>query len=132
MARFDGTGSYQTTVTFRLATAITDDGEGGDASGTGAVAIPIRLVPVSGQAEAARIVENQFPGTSTYTSVFYAWVDDTQDYKFTPELRKQRRPIGECELPSGVGRLECSIGDFPIEIAANEIGEKFTALWTLA
>lgn len=131
MARFCGEGAYQTEVSFRLATAVSDDGEGGLADSTSALIIPIRLSPVYDHS-AARIVEQQFPGASAYQYVFYGWVDDTRDYKFPSELRREKRPIGECTLEAGDGRLECSIGAFPIEGAAKEIGEKFAAIWTEA
>lgn len=132
MSRFRGIGAYQTEVVFRLATSITDDGEGGDADGTSALTIPIRLSPVSGRGEAARIVEQQFPGSSTYQEVFYGWVDDRRKHKFPKELRLQKRPIGECKLEVGNGRLECSIGGAPLDVAAKKIGEKFVAIWTAA
>ena len=131
MARFNGTGAYQTTVTFRLATAITDDGEGGDASGTSSLTIPIRLAPVSGQNEVVRIRE-QFPNAGAYQSTFYGWVDDKRKYTFPAELRKQDELVGECETPKGKGRLMVAVADFPIEVAAKKIGEKFTAVWTKA
>ncbi|MEO1390221.1 MAG: hypothetical protein AAFV85_23050 [Cyanobacteria bacterium J06634_6] len=123
-------GGYETKITFRLATAVTDDGEGGDASSTGNLVIPVVLTPVSGQGEAARVVEQQFPGSSAYQYVFYGWIFDRKNYTFPKALRRQRRPIGECELAVGKGRIECSIGAFPIEISARRIGEKFTAIWT--
>lgn len=123
-------GSYPTEITFKLATAITDDGEGGTATGTEDLVIPVRLTPVSGQGEAARIIEQDFPGASNYQYVFYGWVNDSTNYKFPAALRKQRRPIGECEIEVGEGRIECSVSGVVLEMAAKKIGEKFTAIWT--
>lgn len=125
-------GATVVDITFRLATTVTDDGEGGEASGTTPLVIPVRLVPISGSNDINRIIENDFPGSSTYDYLFWGWVNDRRRYKFPKELRQQKRPIGECELPDlGDGRIECSIG-LVNELAAQKIGEKFTCLWTAA
>ena len=124
-------GAIVTKITFQLATAITDDGEGGDATGVSSIVIPARLVPISGQNEVSRVIENDFPGENTYDYVFYGWVNDRLKYKFPKELRQQKRPVGTCELPDmGGGRIQCNVG-IAIEGAAKMIGEKFTALWTV-
>ncbi len=126
------TGATAVDITFRLARAISDDGEGGAPSGSSSLVIPVRLVPITGANDANNIIQNQFPGANTYDYLFWGWINDRRNYKFPKELRQQQRPIGECTLPDlGSGRIECSIGLYN-PTAAQKIGEKFTAIWTRA
>ena len=123
-------GALTTDITFKLATAVTDDGEGGVASGTTDIVIPVRLVPVQRLGDVAGINEQVFPGSPTYQYVFNGWVNDPQSYTFPDSLRHQGRVQGTCTLQNRAGRIECSISAFPIMEAAAMIGEKFTAGWT--
>ena len=122
-------GAIAVDVTFKLATAVTDDGEGGSADGTSDIVIPVRLVPIQRLGDVAGINEQTFPGSPTYSYVFNGWVNDSTDYLFPDSLRHQGRVIGAATLQNRPGRIECSIGAFPIKEAAEMIGEKFTAGW---
>ena len=125
----ENVGALVTDITFKLATAVTDDGEGGIAAGTGNIVIPVRLSPVTRLGDVAGINDQQFPGSPTYSYVFNGWANDPDNYQFPDSLRQQGRVIGEASLQGRTGRIECSIPTFPVPGAAEAIGEKFTAGW---
>ena len=126
----DNTGAITTDITFKLATSVIDDGEGGSPGGTTDVVVKVRLVPVQRLADVVGINETLFPGSPNYRYVFTGWVNDPASYTFPDNLRHQGRAEGTCTLQNRVGRIECSISAFPTEDAASMIGEKFTAGWT--
>ena len=118
-------GSTVANITFQLATAITDDGEGGDASGTSNIIIPVRLVTRN----VGSNDEQQFPGANQYSYLFWGWVNDRNNPTFPNSLRHQDRPIGEVTLQDRPGRIQCWIDASPNQDAACRIGEKFMAGW---
>lgn len=131
-------GTQIGTITFELATAVTDDGEGGVASGVSSVKIPVRVKVISQGQDRARVLQ-VFPGTNSYQVLFSGWVGHKKDhktYKFPPTLRNwQESPVGTFEYTdedrnSYSGKIEVNVQPFTIGDAASQIGERFDARFT--
>lgn len=128
--RAKDTGTYPTTITFQLATGITDDGEGGVASGLTEIKVHVRLKPISqsGQRQEANQV---FPGTDSPRELLLGWVNDPSAPTFPNALRGWLEfPVGDVEFAGQQGRIEVQVKSFAIPGAVEKIGERFIARWT--
>ena len=125
-------GTYPTTITFKLATAVTDDGEGGSATDLSDVTIPVRLKLVS-QRQSAQVQEI-FPGTNNTQALLLGWVGNESDhstYKFPGPLRGWLDfPVGNATFSGRAGKIECQVQPFALDDQAELYGERFVARWS--
>ncbi|MEM9264505.1 MAG: hypothetical protein AAGA46_03180 [Cyanobacteria bacterium P01_F01_bin.13] len=125
-------GTYPTTITFKLASGVTDDGEGGEASGLTDVDIAVRLKLVS-QSKSAQ-VQQIFPGTNNTQVLLFGWVGTEADHTtatFPDSLRGWLDfPVGDATFSGRAGKIECQVQPFVDANVAAEYGERFCARWT--
>ena len=120
------TGTVQGTLTFQIATAVTDD-DGGLVTGTSAVTVPVRFNNITTPREIANVRESNFAGDTQYQVFLRAWVDDPANPTFPAAVAEQGTPEGTLTYTARgkeyTGRCRVSLSPFPIPDAARKIGE---------